>query len=106
MAEQLVLVKENKDFDIPFTVKNKDGSAYDLTGHTVVFNISDKQYVHKFNGICTLVIAADGTCKYSVVAGDLNLPAGDYLGDLDLTTAAGLLLTNAAKTSIKIVEGC
>ena len=102
----LVLNRNDSGFDIPFTVTDTDGAAYDLTAHIVTFNISDKKYVNKLAGACTLVVAASGTCKYTVVAGDLDLPKGDYLGELELATVGGLKLTNVAKMNVKVVEEC
>jgi hypothetical protein len=106
MARTLTVSPSDADYSIPFTVKKKDGSAYNLTGHDVYFHISDKKYVNKLRGVCVLVVAGDGTCKYTLVAGDVNHEPGDYLGELKVTTPAGLVIRNVAKMTIKIVEEC
>ena len=102
----LELAKGSKGYDINFTVTDDDG-AYDLTDHTITFNICDRNYTNKLSVTGTIVVAASGTCKYAVTGTDLDLPKSNaYLGELSLTTAAGLLLPNVDKFTIEIVEGC
>ena len=102
----LKLNRNDTGFDINFTVLDSAGAAYDLTDHTVKFHISDKKYVTKLDGDCAITDAVNGLCKYSLAAGDLNIPAGEYLGELQLSTVAGKVLSNVSKITIKIVEEC
>lgn len=100
------LNKNDKGFDLNFTVLKSDGAAYNLTDHTVKFHVSDKKYVTKINGDCVITDAANGLCKYTVQDGDLNLAPGHYLGELQLSTAAGKVLSNVSKMTIQVTEEC
>jgi len=102
----LTLNRHDKGFDINFAVKDSDGNAYDLTAHTIEFHISDENYVTKLSKACVITDAAQGLCKYTLGNDDLDLEPGDYLGELELTTAGGLRITNVSKISIKLVEEC
>ena len=100
------LTKNDTLFDLNFTVKDSDGAALDLTGYTVTFNLSDKNFKNKISGACTVDDAAAGLCHYEIQAGELNLEPGEYLGELSLTTVGGKVITNPEKAKILIVGEC
>lgn len=101
----LTLTKNDSGFDINFTVLDAAGAAYDLTDHTVEFHVSDESYKNKISGACSILVAASGTCKYTVQDGDLNLDPGRYLGELQLTSGAKVI-SNPTKLTILIVDEC
>src|SRR3990172_9451908 len=73
-------------YDINFTVKNNAGTAFDLTGYTITFKTWREGIPGTLiiNGTGSIVVAASGTCKYTVVEGNTATP-GEYLAELELT---------------------
>lgn len=106
MAVDLTLNRNDKGFDITFTVLNKDKTPYDLTGHTIKFHISDKKYNKVLEGDCVITDAVNGVCTYTILVDNLTMEKGYYFGELQLSTVAGLILTNVTKLNIQIVEEC
>ena len=103
----LILNRNDKEFAVSFTVKNKkDGSVYDLTGHTIKFHVANKSFKNLLRGTCVITDAINGKCKYTILVNDLSIPKGHYLGEVELSTPAGLVLTNVKKITIELVEEC
>ena len=72
-------------YDLMFTVTDVDDNAFNLTGATVKFKMaSHTATTLKIDGTCTLVVAASGTCAYTVVSGDFDT-TGDYKAELEIT---------------------
>jgi hypothetical protein len=65
-----------------------DGSAYDLTGATVVFNMrtADGLTIKVNRSAATLVSGPAGTLRYDWATGDLDT-AGDYHAEFECTIA-------------------
>jgi hypothetical protein len=99
------LVQNDTGFELSFTIKDGDGNAYDLTGASVEFHLSDKAFENKVSGACSITDAEAGLCKYTVQDGDLDLTPGKYLGELQIT-AAGKVVTNPIKFQVEIVGEC
>ena len=91
----LTLTKNDKGFDINFTVTDSAGNAIDLTGITVKFQLATQEtFIQKLNGTCTLVNPTQGTCKYTVANEDLNIAAGSYWGALQLDYGDDKIITS------------
>ena len=52
------------------------------------------------SGDCAIVVAADGTCRYSVVAGAFNRP-GTYQAELELTKSGVVESTQNFEIEVK-----
>lgn len=84
-----------------------DGSATDLTGATVTFNLwnaaTGVQVIT--NGTCSVTAAATGNVKYPWTSTDATLDAGFYLGSFTATFSGPRLLTapNNGMIAIQIV---
>lgn len=68
------------------TAVQSDGTAYDLTGATVVFNMraADTGTVKVNRSSATLVDGPTGKVRYDWVSGDLDTN-GDYLAEFECT---------------------
>lgn len=84
-----------------------DGSATDLTGATVTFDMWNASTGTQVitNGVCTVVSAATGSVEYPWTAGDATLPAGFYLASFTASFSGPRLLTapNDGMLTIQIV---
>ena len=82
----LTVIKGNYGFQLAITVKDSAGSAYDLSGYTVTFKMwaEAKPGELLVNAACSIVVAANGTCTYTVVSGDFKR-AGVFKGCIELT---------------------
>lgn len=80
-------------YDIDFTLKDANEVVVDLTGASLIFR-AQKQgaTVQKFAGSMSLVVAASGTCKYTVAAGNFD-EAGDYYAEIQVTFGGGKIIT-------------
>ena len=82
----LIVPKGDYGFDLNFTVRDSDGDAYNLTGYTIKLKVwsPNNPSILMVNGTCSILVAASGTCKYTVANGDFN-SVGNYLFELELT---------------------
>lgn len=73
----------------------QDGTAVNLTGATVVFNMFNASTGTQVitNGSSTVVTAATGSVEYPWTATDATLPAGFYLASFTATFSGPILLT-------------
>lgn len=79
------IVVNDKLYDLNFTLKNYDGTAFDLTGATIKLNVQTTAGTAlKFAGAMTIVSALAGTCKYSVAAGNFDA-VGNYYAEIEVT---------------------
>jgi len=68
-----------------FTIQGSNNYNYDLTGYTIKLKTwvaGNKQVI--LIGTCSIVTAANGTCRYLVANGNFN-KAGEYVAELELT---------------------
>lgn len=80
-------------YDINFTLKDANEVVVDLTGATLLFKAQQQgATVQKFSGSMSLVVAASGTCKYTVAAGNFDI-AGDYYAEIQATFGGGKIIT-------------
>lgn len=67
-----------------FTVYENDGGEHDLTGETITLKVWKAGQTPIVSGNCPILVAGDGTCKYTIVENDFD-DAGKYLWELELT---------------------
>ena len=93
--------EDDYGYNINFTVKQSDGTAFDLTGYTVNFQVVESNSRRNIvDGACVLVTEADGTCKYTVVSGDFP-KGGNYIGGLELTISGKVFTTKDIFINVK-----
>lgn len=82
----LTVMKGTYGYNLSITVQDSAGSAYNLTDYTVTFRMwaESKPGELLVNAACAIVVAADGTCTYTVVNGDFKR-AGVFKGSILLT---------------------
>jgi hypothetical protein len=96
---EIEIVKDDKNYDLQFTLKNYDQSVFDLTGYSLLFKAqayADSSI--KVSRAMTIVTAASGICKYTVQEGDFNL-VGDYYAEIQCTKSGEIVTF----TDLKIV---
>lgn len=84
MSQTIKIYKSDTAPNMTFTITRIDGSIVDLTGATVKFKIQDPVTGVRTNdaaNTCTLINAANGTCKYAWNNTDLPDP-GTYAANL------------------------
>jgi len=99
------LTQNDKGFDIPFQIVDRNNVPVNISGVTVKF-IMKKIGVAtpKINVQCTITEGTQGKCKYTVLEGDLDTP-GRYDAELEVTFASDKVLTAKVSEDIIIVEG-
>ena len=90
---EITLVKDDKGYDLQFTLLNYDRSAFDLTSQTVYFKAQMTGSTEvTVNGLMTIVgTATDGICKYTVQDGDFPI-VGDYYASI-VVQGTGTIVT-------------
>jgi hypothetical protein len=86
----LTIPRGDKGYTLTFTVNDSAGSAFNLTGYTVTLKVwrsgrSDRVLV---NSACTITDAANGTCTYTLAAGDV--PVAEQLDFVLVLTKSGV----------------
>ena len=96
------LVKDDSYPPLEFSVI-KDGAPVDLTGATIVFFMKNSSTgtVKVNGGSCTTTDAANGKCRYTWGATDLDT-AGDYVGEIQVTDSAGKIQTSYSQFNLII----
>ena len=88
------VIKDDKLYELNFTLQDFDGSAVSLTGiSTLKLNVQKPgASAVKFSGSMTVVSAAAGTCKYTVADGDFDT-VGKYHAEIEATYSNGQVIT-------------
>ncbi len=99
-----IIKKGDYGQDLEFTVYESDGTTVvDLTDSTILFKMArHKATANKIESACDLVVAASGTCKYTVQLGDTDT-AGVYRAELQITWSAPAKVLTATVETIKII---
>ena len=89
--------------DLNFTLTDSDGSAIDLTSNTgITFRMKNTTGKSKLiTGSCSVTVAADGTCYYTVVDGDTD-EVGTYDFEVEVSYS-GKVITATGDESIVII---
>ncbi len=105
---------QNDDYPyFKFAVKQSDGTAYDLSSCTVKFpyriKSGDGTVINNGHTTCTITDAANGKVEYRWDNHSPGSPedlatAGEYEGELEITTAAGKTVTIRPKIGF-LVDG-
>lgn len=88
MSSIINLVQGDTGPQIRATLTRSDtGDAVDVSGATVrlnfrAHNATDKLF--SMNNLAGNAAGADGICIFSFTAGNLDLPAGDYQGEIEV----------------------
>jgi len=87
------VVKNDKLYDLEFTLQDSSGVVIDLTGATLRFKAQKiGENTLKFTGNMDIVSAEAGTCKYQVQEGNFD-EEGDYYGEIEVTFAGNQITT-------------
>ena len=82
---------------LSMTIKDSTGTAVNLAGCTVTFHFINENTGSQINDgagddVCTVLVAADGTCTYTWSATDLATP-GEYIGEVKVVFADASIQT-------------
>ena len=91
--EHLTVKKGDFGYDLTFTLLDSDGETpFNLTGYSGKLNISSNGFSTNdiLEGTMSLVVAANGTIKYPVVATNFDV-VGEYVGQVEVTKAGANL---------------
>jgi hypothetical protein len=90
---KIEIVKNDKLYDLNFTLQDASGVAVNLTGATLKFKAqkSDEDAL-AVDGTMTLVTPASGICKYQVLTSDFD-EAGTYNAEIQVTFTDGQVST-------------
>jgi hypothetical protein len=90
---KIEIVKNDKLYDLNFTLHDASGVAVNLTGATLKFKAqkSDETAL-AVDGVMSIVVAVSGTCKYQVAASVFD-EAGTYNAEIEVTFADGQVST-------------
>ena len=82
----LIIPKGDYGYYLNFTITDSDGTAYDLTAYTITLKVWAKgdPSTLVINAACTPIVAADGTCRYLLVDGNVGTK-GLYNFEIELT---------------------
>ena len=97
------LRKGDYGYDINFTVKKSDGTAFDLTDYAsgIKFRVRrEDTLVNLLDGACVVVSASAGTCKYTVVSGNFS-DVGNFIGGLVMTKTGSVFTSKDISISVK-----
>ena len=98
---QIITYKGDLGYDLMFTVSDADDDAFNLTGSVVTFQMAEEgSTTLKVNSACTLVVAANGTCAYTMVTGDLDT-AGEYIAQLKIAITGKIYTIGGMSVVVK-----
>lgn len=102
MAE-IELIRNDTQFDIPFEIDDADGADVPLTDSEVRFKMwLLGASTCKINGVCAIIEALEGKCKYTVQDNDLDT-CGIYTAELEITYTSGKIIT-ASGITVRVLE--
>jgi len=94
MSQTIKVVKNDKLYDLNFTLQDASGNAVNLTNASSISLKVQKvgATALKFTGNMIKVVAASGTCKYQVAAGNFD-ETGEYHAEIEVTFSGGQIST-------------
>lgn len=84
--QRIMIAEEEFGDDINFTIQDKNGNAKDLTGIIPSFQVWSKGMQPFIDAECDIVVAVDGTCKYTLKESDLGSRTGTFYAKVVLKT--------------------
>ena len=87
--------------DLQVTILDGDANAVDVSGSTIVFNMSAAGVPKVVNQSCSIVSGSDGTVKYVWQSGDTDTP-GIYEGEFQVTFVGGAIGTYPNSDALKL----
>lgn len=91
----IIVTRSDIGVILSFTAKSPAGLPIDLNGATVKLELFNSCCNQVLNATCLVLSAAAGTCQYTTVNTDLDIPAGTYTGVLKMTYSASKVLTSS-----------
>lgn len=92
IVNNLIEVRQGDSYPINIAVK-KECKPVDLTGATLLMQVRDEDNNVKFTLTGTAVDAAKGKMALLLSPSETSIPVGDYVTDIQLTTADGSVNT-------------
>ena len=84
----LSVVQGDQNYDLNFTLTDSSGAVVNLTGGTLSFHAQlQSNPAVSFSGNMAIVVAASGTCKYTVASTDFSV-AGTYNCQIEVDFAS------------------
>lgn len=103
MSESFYLKAGDTSPALRATLQNPDGTAVDLTGATVVFNMRSSGNTVLISRVaCSIVTAASGIVQYDWQAGDTDT-VGQHLGEFEVTFADSTVETFPNDGYIRVI---
>jgi len=100
-----ILTRGDIGIILSFTARSPAGVPINLTGATVKLQLFNECCNQVLDATCLILSESAGTCQYTIVGTDIDLPAGTYTGVLKMTYSASKVLTSS-QFEIKIIEAC
>jgi len=90
----IVLVRNDKLFNLNFTVKNAAGTVTDLSNvTTITFKMKElNATTNKVSRVCSVTSAPAGTCYVTLQAADMDT-SGTYRAEVELLYNDGKIIT-------------
>ena len=90
-------------FNLGFTIKDANGSAYNLTGYTIKLKVwrAGQPGLLLLNGSCDIDNATVGTCHYTITATDFT-SVGIFKAELELTKIG--VIESTGSFDIEVIE--
>ena len=103
MTRQITVAMKDKNYEIPFKVRNDDDTAFDLSGCSVAFKVWQPGLPDTLivNSDCTIDTPEDGACHYNVQDGDFNKRQELY-AELEMTKSTMVISTEYF--TIQVIE--
>ena len=90
-------------FNLNFTIKDANGSAYNLTGYTIKLKVwrAGQPGLLLLDGSCDIDSAVNGACHYTITATDFT-SVGTFKAELELTKAG--VIESTGSFGIEVTE--
>ncbi len=98
----LTIPLNDKGYYLNFTVQDSTGAAYNLTDYTITLKVwaAGSSGTLIASGACAIVVAASGTCRYTITSTDFTVK-GIYSAELELTKTGVIESTTAFTIEVK-----
>jgi hypothetical protein len=101
----LTVSQNDKGFYLSFTITDSAGTAYNLTGYTITLKVWEEGATGVtsliVNGVCEIVVAASGTCRYLLTSTSFTAVNNNYIAELELTKSGVIESTERFTIEVK-----